>query len=229
MDDRRLESLLKMAMEADSLERDAEQRLRLVRSMPRRRTWLLPLASAMVAAAAAVAFVTIILPGMSPTVPPRLADGHSPTHADALPVMPGFDQPLEVRSASVPADDEASVVLAFFEGLDGRCSCLHIQDEEWDIAELAQKHRGELLDVAYRSQCGSATPNLLVVAIAGKRDSLPRSPEQAEALATELARYRRTPDQAYQAVSGLPAGSMVVTESVGTRNAIMDFAKYSLR
>ncbi|MBX3376721.1 MAG: hypothetical protein KF678_06930 [Phycisphaeraceae bacterium] len=233
MDDRRLEALVRMAVEAEALEREAAP-LRLVGAPVRRRPWLIPLATAMAAAAAAVTLVTLVLPSMNPAPPVRLTDGSSPTHVETPreltgDTMPGFDKPLAARTVSNRDDDEASVVLAFFEGLDGRCTCMHIQDEEWDIAELAEKHRGELLDVAYRSKCGTATPNLLVVAIAGKRDALPRSPEQAEALAAELARFGRTPEQAYQAVSNLPAGSMVVTERVGTRNAIMDLAKFSLR
>lgn len=233
MDDRRFETLVRMAVEAEALEQSAAP-MRLVGVSTRRRSWLVPLATAMAAAAAAVTLVTVVLPSMNPPAPIRMTEDTSPNHADAPTeltsnALTGFEKPLEVRTVSDGPDDEASVVLAFFEGIDGRCQCLHIQDEEWDSDELAQKRRGELLEVAYRSKCGSATPNLLVVAIAGKRDALPRSPEQAEALAAQLSRHGRSVEHAYQAVSGLPAGSMVVTESVGTRNAIMDFAKFSLR
>jgi hypothetical protein len=236
MDDRKLESLLRMAAEVDDLERSATQ-LRLVHTGARRRLWLLPVAAAMATAAACLAIVTLVLPSVNPPAKPNMIAGNNkPTHLSA-PTREDFQNPLTpstMNVASTGQEEEASVVLAFFEGIDGKCTCLHIQDEEWDTKELAEKGRGELLDVAYRSKCGSATPSLLVVAIAGKKESLPRTAEAAEALASKLSDHTRVAraelsNRAYQAVPGLPAGSMVVTETVGNRSQIMDFAKFSPR
>ncbi len=236
MDDRRIESLLRMALEAEDLEQAAIQpQLHLVRSVRSRRTWLLPLAAAMASAAAVLAIMTLVLPAMNPA-PKAPEVVNKPTHQSPIEIPSDFNRPLKSHSTEVASahDDEASVVLAFFEGMDGRCTCMHIQDEEWNSEQLAGKNRGELLDVAYRSKCGSPSPSLLVVAIAGRRDALPRTPEAAEALASCLTDHTRATkselvNRAYQAVPGLPAGSMVVAETVGSRSTMMDYAKFSTR
>lgn len=229
MDDKRLEYLLKLATEAEDFERSAsEPAMRLVEAAPRQRRWLLPVAGMMAAAAAAVAVITVVLPGMN-TGSPLVPKGTSGSGAIATAGATGdFDKPL----IPAPRPDESSVVLAFFEGFDGRCSCLHIQDEEWNGEQLANKDRAELLDVAMSFQCATPSPKILIVAISGQRDSLPRSPEQVEALAAQLSDHSSRADltnRAYQAVSGLPAGTKVVAESYGNRNSILDHAKWTIR
>jgi hypothetical protein len=230
MDDKRLEYLLKLATEAEDLERSAaEPVLRLVEAAPRQRRWLLPVAGAMAAAAAAVVVITVVLPAMNQATRPKGPIAGTGSGAPTGPmIVPGdFSNPL-----GSPKTDESSVVLAFFEGFDGRCSCLHIQDEEWNGEQLATKDRSELLDVAMSSRCSTPSPKILVVAISGQRDALPRSPEQAEALAAHLSDYTSRSDltdRAYQAVSGLPAGTKVVAESYGNRSSILDHAKWSIR
>lgn len=233
MDDRKLDNLIRMALEAESLERSGEvPRLKLVGAPSRRRSWLLPFAAALASAAAAVTVVTVVLPSVSPSVQPiPVAHGPAGTHQPAPKPREGFETQL-TASQPVPAE-EGSVVLAFFQGIDGRCTCMHIQDEDWDRNKLANKDRAELLDVAYRSTCGGPTPSLLVVAVAGQRDALPRTPEAAEALALKLADHVHSGkselvNRAYQALPGLPAGSMVVAETVGHRSPV-DFAKFSIK
>jgi hypothetical protein len=228
MDDKRLEYLLRLATEADELDRaEFAPPLRLVSAGPRQRPWLLPIAGMMATAAAAVALITVVVPAVNPPVSPQPRFANGPTGAPTHVTANGeFDKPLTA------GNDESSVVLAFFEGFDGRCSCLHIQDEDWSGDQLANKDRGELLDVALGSRCAAPAPKILVVAISGQRDSLPRSPEQAEALAAQLSDHTSRTDltnRAYQAVSDLPAGTKVVAESYGNRNTILDHAKWSLR
>ncbi len=235
MDDRRLEHLLKLAMEADELESSASRpALRLVGGS--RRKWMLPFAGGMAAAAAMIAVATMVLPALKPAPAPfkTIAD-LDPTKRKVEPVSTGdFSKPMPSEPIQIAnSEGESSVVLAFFQGLDGKCTCMHIQDENWDGDQLQSKDRRELLDVAFQSTCLGPSPKILVVGIAGKPGSLPRTAEEAEALIahlnnappgsrTDLSSY------AYEAMPQLPAGSTIVAESYcHGRNMLTQPAKFT--
>lgn len=255
-EDRNLHSLLRLALEAEALEESAVvSRLRLTAGSARpQRKWLLPLAGVMSAAAAVVAVVTVVMPGFKPTaVGPAIgATAHGgrrntpvlpESTTDKVPIIAtgdpdphkGFENPLQPDGllTNGPAP-ESSVVLAFFQGLDGRCSCLHIQKEDWNQAQLAGKDGSQLLDVAFHSSCSQPSPKVLIVGIAGRPDSLP-GPEAAEALAVSLSKtpMNSTADlqrRAYEVMTELPAGTTVVTESFGhNRSFPIEPAKWTTR
>ena len=236
MDDRKLEHLLKLALEAEEFERFATQPVLGVVGT-RRRSWLLPVAGLTAAAAAVLAIVTVVVPAISPASPQKLTQGPSggaPTRLEST-VNGEFDKPIIAKASETEGSAQGSVVLAFFEGFDGKCTCLHMQTEDWDSNQLAEKGRAELLDVAYRSRCSGPAPKMLVVGISGKLDELPKTVEQAEALAAQLRGHptmgSRTDlvNYAYESVRGLPAGSTIVAEAVGTHNGILEQAKFSMR
>lgn len=227
MDDRKLEQLLKMAMEAESLE---APQLRLSGSS--RRPWMMPFAAGMAAAAAVVAVVTLVLPAVrrsNSSLP--IASGGGPTKREATGISErpvaaastgSFDTPMPpvVQLTNDTNPRESSVVLAFFQGLDGKCTCMHIQNEDWDGTQLANKDRSELLDVAFRSTCLGPTPKVFVVGIAGREDALPKTMEDAEALMNRLkdapqASRADLASYAYEAMPQLPAGSTIVAETFG--------------
>lgn len=245
-EDRNLQSLLRLALEAEALEESAAiPQLRLVAGSTRpQRKWLLPLAGFMSAAAAVVAVVTLVIPASKPALVPPNASGptanlDSIPNRKVAPVESTADNPMTFTHA-IPHSEfvnpivrdgfptgadvgaaESSVVLAIFQGIDGRCSCMHIQKEDWDQMELAGKNGSQLLDVAFNSSCSQPSPKVLIVGISGRRDSLP-GPEAAEAFATSLAKMPTNSSadlqrSAYEVgAHKLPAGMMVVTESFGS-------------
>jgi hypothetical protein len=244
--DRKLEYLLKLAVEAEELESSADMpALRYVAGSTRpQRKWLMPLAGLMAAAAAGVAVTTVVLPMIKPAAPvtPPIAKGPespSPTHAkvpiDVAKASRPFDKPILPDSVPVTSDgtEESSVVLAFFQGVDGQCSCMHIQKEDWDAAQLSGKDRGQLLDLAFHSTCTQPSSKVLIVGISAPANSLPTSQEAAEALAAKLsdtfngARVDLV-SRAYEAMPQLPAGSTVVAESFGHgRGYLLQPAKWT--
>jgi hypothetical protein len=256
--DRQLENLIKLAVEAEELERSADlPALRLVGvARPAQRKWLLPLAGLMAAAAAGVAVTTVVLPMIRPTSQPmpvaveprgtshlvapvessRDKTRHALASLGNSPVKSSdFENPLNPNGQPVTGPEESSVVLAFFQGIDGSCSCMHIQKEEWDAAQLTGKGRDALLNLAFQSSCTQPSSKVLVVGISAPTNSLPTTQEAAQALADRLsdafngARVDLV-SRAYEAMPQLPAGSTVVAESFGHgRSFPVEPAKWPMR
>ncbi len=253
-EDRNLQTLLRLALEAEALEESAAvPHLRLTAGSTRHRKWLLPVAGIMSAAAAVVAVITVVMPSHKPaTFNPPIAISNPPTHelvptplpdstnrianADRKAVDPHnpFANPIVPESVQTGSEQESSVVLAFFQGLDGHCTCMHIQKEDWDQAQLAGKDGAQLLDVAFHSSCSQPSQKVLIVGIAGRADSLP-GPEAAEALAASLSKVPANSSadlqrRAYEVMTELPAGTTVVTESFGHNRAFpIEPAKWTTR
>lgn len=250
-EDRNLQTLLRLALEAEALEESAAvPHLRLTAGSTRRRNWLLPVAGLMSAAAAVVAVITVVMPATHPATfsPPGPIVNKPNTRAaepetirlDSVPMITandphkGFENPIAPESVQTGSEPESSVVLAFFQGLDGHCTCMHIQKEDWDQAQLAGKDGAQLLDVAFHSSCSQPSPKVLIVGIAGKADSLP-GPEAAEALAASLSKVPANSAadlqrRAYEVMTELPAGTTVVTESFGHGRAFpIEPAKWTTR
>ncbi len=95
----------------------------------------------------------------------------------------------ETRLVSTAADlpigaEEACVVVAIFKDSRGGCPCIHIQPHTLaDGRSLDDLSPDELLDVRLKGSCSATGDSLLLVAVQGPGDQLPRTAAEAEALA----------------------------------------------
>jgi hypothetical protein len=206
MNDTRMNELVRMAMEAESLEREAlmegRPRLRLVGGDPppvrRVRAWWV---GAGVAAAACVAFV-VALPAMLPH-PAPLPDKpvvvkEEPKYQPAAPVIVQhqrlpIDQPKATPTPTVVATSdkpdigsvERCVVMAIYRGDQGAMHCVQVKPHEWSnnkcLSEVTQQ---EMRCVPIARSCSSSADDALVVAMSGPQKSLPKSESEAVGVAS---------------------------------------------
>lgn len=228
MDDRELERLIRMAVEAEELEGSADGPLAFGRA-PRGGLgrWTGTIVTATAAAGLLLAFTLFVrFNTPAPITPGPIADG---TPATSDPVHAAEPRPANIANAqpTAPAGsaDEGCVVMAFYQGPDGECSCLSIRQHEWDGGRrLADVARAELMDAALQEQCSTDAQQVYVVAVAGKPETLPRTRDEAEAIGTRLADAPRTrttdiSSYAYSAIPQLGADSTVIAERLAIRPA----------
>lgn len=223
MNDTQIQRLLRMASEADALAR-SEGTFPFSARRASRAPWQARIAwIGLPAAAAAAITLAVVFSGSNPgpRTPTPVA---GPTGSDAPPITlaaaPVEPHPVRLVKGPVPKQDEHSVVLAIFRGEQGECSCVQLTD--FDAGEgrrLADVGYGELLAYALRNPCTNAASQLLVVGVAGRRGTLPDTPEDANLLASRLANvgiaeHRDVSLVAYAALPQLPPGSTVVAEAV---------------
>jgi len=228
MDDRELERLVRMAVEAEELEHSADGPLAFGRA-PTGRRWVGVVVSATAAAAGLLLAFTMLVRFASPapefTGP--VADG-----SKARPIMPHVVPEVVPESAHASAADatpapkapaEGCVVMAFYQGSDGECSCLSIRSHEWEGGRrLADVARAELMDVAFEQQCSSDAQQVFVIAVAGNPATLPTTRDEAEAIGRRLAGAPRgrgsdISSYAYSALPKLGADSTVIAERLAIR------------
>ena len=95
-----------------------------------------------------------------------------------------------VRPAPVQAANARQcVVLAIVQSTDGACRCVNLAPHQWaDLQGHSEdQHRAELLAVPVRTACSLSGHRLVLVAIEGPADCLPRTDAQAERIAECLA------------------------------------------
>lgn len=224
MDDRQIQELAKMVMEVEALERaaageDADAPFAQIgpgvaTHGPVRR---LLVGAGMGLAAAACLVLGLVM--MRPT-PPTVAPGPSRPIAKGTTGPSGADSPRIVATAA-----EDCVVMSMFRDNNGRCSCLQVSEPKWEGGrKLADVSRSELHRVALSSPCDNEAQQVIIVAVAGRADTLPRSHEQAEAIAQQLTtaaasvgRHVDVSSFARAAMPGLSDGATVVAESVSMR------------
>ena len=193
MNDRQLEALVRMALEAERLEASAPPASAVAAGR-----WRLAWLGAGLAAAAAVAIAFIVVFPRAPS-PIAIVPVDRPAVAGAIP--------------------EQSVVFAIFREADGECSCIQTHEPEWEGGRrLADVGRSELLDVVFRDPCTTALQHVLVVAVSGKAGTVPATSADAERLAAALPEEPLADADlsslAYDAMPDLPPGSTVVARSV---------------
>jgi hypothetical protein len=219
MTDREIERLMRMAFEAEDLERSALAEpapLRLVGGGARR--WLAGRGMATAAAASLALAFFVMHKSVAPVPKGPLASAGNPSH-------PRESQGATAGTMAVSGTtDDQCVVMAVFRGADGQCSCLDLKEHEWaNGRRLSQIDKRELLDVAMQAPCATNAHQVLVVAVEGKGTALPRSREQAEAIAARLAdvpatnRHSDVSSYAYAAIPDLPPDATVVAEKLAVR------------
>ncbi|MFM9996271.1 MAG: hypothetical protein ACKVU4_10775 [Phycisphaerales bacterium] len=233
MDDQRLQRLIRMAMEAESLDgtvranRDAPPGPISIVVWRRRLSWI----GGGLAAAACLGVAAVVFRTPAPTGPggfgrdapiaiadPAVADEGA--RGDSSPSQGPDESPTyTTQVAAHHAEPEEAVVFAVFRGVDGSCECVQVDAPEWSGAKrLADVDRHELVRVAFRDPCSAFAPEVLVIGVSGKPGTVGSSRRHAEALAERLGREtfrgRDVSSAAYAALPDLPAGSLVVAEKI---------------
>lgn len=222
MDDRQIQELVRMAVEAESLEHD--------QSVPgpflfpaHRSSWRVGLAWAGAAAAGLALGVgtwVAVRQGPSPVPVPKMALADK-TDRSAAATLP---KPVPTHAAPGPhargAGDERCVVLMITRDSYGDLSCVQWRPHEWgEGRSLAQITPAELLDAAGGMWCDDGASEVTVVAVSGPRGSVPSS----DALAQEVAACMtysgdlcegEPGSYATAALSCLPAGVHAVAQTV---------------
>ncbi len=244
MDDRRLQRLVKMAVEAERLEHpaaggvagevltatDGSEHLSLAR---RDRVWWRAawIGGGLAAAAClTIAFVMVRPPGPAPT---RIAKGDGAgSEVQPVPHEVSGSEPAEVailprtesdegtvKLASNRSESDEAVLFAVYRGANGSCECVQVNDPDWGSEKrLADVSRHELLRAGLQDSCMTMAPEVLVIGVEGKRGTLPSSRQHAETIARRLGeqslRGRDVSSLAYAAMPDLPTGTVVVAEKV---------------
>ncbi len=215
MDDRRLQRLVKMAVEAERLEHPAaggvagevltategSEHLSLARRD--RAWWRAAWIGGGLAAAACltIAFVMVRLPGPAPT---RIAKGGGAgPEVQPIPRERGGSEPGEVvplprrdatesgggmvELASRRSESDEAVLFAVYRGANGSCECVQMNDPDWGSEKrLADVSRHELLRAGLQDSCMTMAPEVVVIGVEGKRGTLPSSRQHAETIARRL-------------------------------------------
>jgi hypothetical protein len=211
MNDRRINNLVRMAMEVEELEGHASTPgLRLVGEpiAARPREWLATRAgmtSVGLAAAAGLALV-FALPAMlhmsepTKTMVATNTDGNSnaapqedivivkslkqaqPVENPERPSIPGMAMATERVD---PGSVERSLVMAIYRGARGQMQCVKIKPHEWSENKcLTEVTPQELRCVPVGQACTASADHALMVALSGPQKSLPRNESDAVHLAT---------------------------------------------
>jgi hypothetical protein len=213
MDDKQIQNLVRMAMEAEDLERAGEGLAPLARigPGPAPLAWRLLKDVGIGVAAAACLTLGFLYFRPAPNIPvvkKGVAMGGGGT-----------------RDAVTPAAKDKCVVMAMFRDTDGRCSCVQMRETEWrDQRRLAEVPRAEIRNVALQSPCSSDAEQVLILAMEGQSETLPRNQHEAEVLAQGLStaaasvgRHADVASLAYTLMPALMPGATVVADSLTMR------------
>ncbi len=209
MDERDLNALIRMATEAEQMEQDSSRSFQWARARASRRDVLMQRLTGIggLAAAACLALMVVAwLRAPQATPAPAPVAIHAEIHNE--------------KPAVAKAPEQGSVMLAVFHDADDRCSCVQLRQDAFGKGrDLTQVGGSELLRAAFAGSCHENPEKVLVIAMSGPKDMLPRSTAEAEVLATCVTEYGRCDGDsgcyATHAASYLPAGVTVVAESMG--------------
>jgi hypothetical protein len=213
LDDRRLQSLLRMAGEVEDFERDALAAAASPASS--RRSWrplTIGLASAAsVALTAGIVWLSIgtgssggagsiggsNVADVTPPVRPVPEQYDARALHDALAVASEYGWPIFGVGVRKPealpvaaVDNVGSVVLSFVQDESGAVRCVRWSDVDAAIAagaSLVEKAPGELVGLSFPRTCDRTGGRLLVVGLEGPMASLPRTDARAAELASCIA------------------------------------------
>jgi hypothetical protein len=212
MDERDLNALIRMATEAEQMEQDSNRSFQWARAKSSRRDVLMQRLTGIGGLAAAACLALMVVAWL------RAPQGTTPVPANVA-VKPEVhaDKPV---IAKAKAPEQGSVMLAVFHDADDRCSCVQLRQDAFGKGrDLTQVGGSEMLRTAIAGGCHENPEKVLVIAMSGPKEMLPRSTAEAEVLATCVAEYGRCDGDsgcyATHAASYLPAGLTVVAESMG--------------
>lgn len=181
MNDKDLSALIRMAMEAERLEEPAPLRFAWAKpeheaTASRVRTMATGIVS--LAAAACLGFAALFWmkpsPTPVPTGPVAVSEEPAGVHRESVPVVLASTEP-----------DMGSVIMAVFRDADDRCSCIQINEADFD-GKLSEVGQAEILRKALANACHENPRQVLVIAMEGPRDELPTTAAEAELLAAAM-------------------------------------------
>jgi hypothetical protein len=217
MDDKRIQDLVKMAMEIEALERAGDRPAIGFRAGAIRR--LMVNAGMGLAAAACLVVALFVMHGRQQQPIPKLATGPKAPAA--------VDRPATSSPVVGTADEKGCVVMAMYRDTDGRCTCVQMEQPEWcGQRRLTDVSRSELRQAALREPCTNDAQQVVILAVEGRTDSLPRNHDEAEVIAQQLStaaasigRHTDVTAFAYAAMPRLTSDSTVVAETLSMRQA----------
>jgi hypothetical protein len=208
MDERDLNALIRMAAEVERMEQDSGHSFQWARARASRRDVLVQRLTAIggLAAAACIGLMVVVwMRGPQASTP-------APRPVATIPEKPA-------PRATPKGAEEGSVLLAVFHDADERCSCVQLRHDVLKGRKLTEVGGGELLRAAMAGSCQENPDKVLVLAVSGPKEMLPRSTAEAEILATCITENGRCGDDslcyASNAAAYLPPGVTVVAESLG--------------
>lgn len=246
MNDRRINNLVRMAMEVEEIESQATSpSLRLVgepvMAGARGRSWFVSgagLAGMGLAAAAGLALVFAIPAMLHPATPGKTViatdtGGSTPQNNEIVRHMPTVDPFVNVDThepatpAVALASDrvdpgmvERSLVMAIYRGARGQMQCVKMKPHEWSENKcLTDVTSQELKCVSVGQACSASADHALVVALSGPQKSLPRNDADAVSLATCILGSPCENDSKCLSLSAaecVPAGVSVKIETVAS-------------
>lgn len=212
MDDRQIQQLIRMAGEIDRLEQGGPDVARIdhtpifrIQARPADR-WKLVRVASLGGIAAAVLLSGVVamrlsMPPAAPVTPGPIAIVPPPSVSHTTPVVQAEDA-------------QGCVVLTMFKDGD-KCNCVQMQTRELAGA-LESMPRAELIGMALRSPCSTTAQKVVVLAVSGRKDALPKTREDAEALAASITgeSHSDIASNAYAAMPSLGANATVISETV---------------
>jgi hypothetical protein len=211
MDDTELLQLARMALEAEDLGAEgagAPPRLRLAGAGPSY-VRAFRFAGGLIAAAAALAFVVVIMA-------PRPQGPLTPPIANRSSALP--DEPAVTIAEAAPAPDQ-TMLLIVYQDPDGACDCAQWKNPLWARGKrLTDVGRKELLDTVMHEACSTSAERAVVFAVSGPQDSLSKATHAMEQVANRLASiptwHEDLSAYANAALTDLPKGTTVAATSL---------------
>lgn len=231
MDDRQLLALMRLALEAEELERGVHHAADPphTRRLPR---WLIGAAGL----AAAMFGVLVWLAGPAQWRPRSPAQNAEGTSAGAIladvslpEANPEVGAPDRSGSTGLPGlspptpAGEQCVVMAVFRGARGTCECVQVHDVALAHGQrLGDVDHEALCDLALRDPCTTSAERVLILAVSGSPDAVARASAQATMLGTVLAaappvRSEDLAMLAHAAMPAMPPGTTLVARMVALR------------
>lgn len=155
-------------------------------------------------------------PGVPAPTAGGLASAERP-RGDAASFRPRFEglrprspEPAVTLASYVPQGDQvAQMVVAIFRDSQGGCPCIHMQPHALaDGRSIDQLTAEELANIRLKGACASTGDSLLLVALEGPGDLLPRTAAQAEALADCVGDAPRMCDGSPGCMASMAAGCL---------------------
>lgn len=214
MRDDQLLNLVRMAGEAEELDRSANLVLTEAPAARPQRFWAPLVAFSSVAAMLTLALVMWPKAPVSPLTPGPIVV--KPIETGVSPEIVPVKQETVVADACQPS---GPMLLAVFHQTDERCDCVVWMEGAFVETDIRRLGSADLIEAAWTNRCAETSDLVLVVAMDGPRDQLPADAEAALELAASLSIPRawcgENPGCYEESASGFLAPSvMVVAETM---------------
>lgn len=223
MDDRQIQQLVRMALEAQALESPDSSGAFVLAA--HRSGWHPSIRwGAAAAGLVGAACIWLALRPAPGSAPPML--GESPADTTSLATLALLPEPSRRPALPAVAVDsptpagEHSVVLTIFRDSYGELSCVQWHPHEWGEGRtLAEVTAGELLDAGAQAWCDTGASEMVVVALTGPKGSMPATDTFAQDFAACIAASGdlcELDPSSYSsaALSCLPPGVQAMTQTV---------------